>query len=138
MDKTDNYQLEIDSTAGDIFKNSVGESVLIARLWQNGAEVDALKSTAYSTAAPASPSAGDFYYKITKSTPQMALMRYSGSAWMDMTDQAAYGHSKTYTWYRRDRNGNPLDGGSAFATGKTIFIDGDDVDSKTVFVCEVE
>ena len=30
------------------------------------------------------------------------------------------------------------DGGAAFATGKVIFVDGDDVDVKTVFVCEVE
>jgi len=137
-DKTDNYALEIDSTAGEIFKNGVGESFLIARLWQNGSEVDVLKSTTYATAAPSSPATGDFYYKVTKSTPTTALMRYSGSEWVDVTDNATYGHAKTYTWYRRDKDGNPLDSGSAFATGKVIFVDGDDVDSKTVFVCEVE
>lgn len=31
-----------------------------------------------------------------------------------------------------------MDSGAAFATGKVIYVDGDDVDSKTVFVCEVE
>lgn len=138
IDKTDNYQLDIDSTAGDIFKNGVGETILVARLWQNGAEVDALKATTYSTTDPTSPATGDFYYKITKSTPEMSLMRYSGSDWVDVTEQTAYAHIKTYTWYRRDKDGNPLDGGDAFATGKTIFINGDDVDNKTVFVCEVE
>lgn len=138
IDKTDNFQLDIDSTAGDIFKNGVGETVLIARLWQNGAEVDALKSTTYSVAAPSSPEAGDFYYKITKTTPQVALMRYSGSEWVDVTSQAAYKHTKTYTWYRRDKDGNPLDSGAAFATGKVIFVDSNDVDNKTVFVCEAE
>lgn len=138
IDKTDNYQLDIDSTAGDIFKNGVGETILVARLWQNGAEVDALKATTYSTTDPTSPATGDFYYKITKSTPEMSLMRYSGSAWVDVTEQTAYAHIKIYTWYRRDKDGNPLDGGDAFATGKTIFINGDDVDNKTVFVCEVE
>ena len=138
IDKTDNFQLDIDSTAGDIFKNGVGETVLIARLWQNGAEVDALKSTTYSVAAPSSPAAGDFYYKITKTTPQVALMRYSGSEWVDVTSQAAYKHTKTYTWYRRDKDGNPLDSGAAFATGKVIFVDSNDVDNKTVFVCEAE
>ena len=137
-DKTDNYALEIDSTAGEIFKNGVGETILAARLWQNGAEADVLKSTTYSTTAPSSPATGDFYYKVTKSTPTTALMRYSGSEWVDVTDNATYGHAKTYTWYRRDKDGNPLDSGSAFATGKVIFVDGDDVDSKTVFVCEVE
>lgn len=138
IDKTDNYQLDIDSTAGEIFKNAIGETMLIARLWQNGAEVDALKSTTYSVTAPSSPAAGSFYYKITKSTPQTALMRYSGTAWEDVTANAAYKHEKNYVWYRRDKNGEPMDNGAAFATGKVIFIDGDDVDGKTVFVCEAE
>ena len=31
-----------------------------------------------------------------------------------------------------------MDDGAVFATGKSIEVDGDDVDSKTVFVCEVE
>ena len=138
IDKTDNYQLDIDSTAGEIFKNATGETMLIARLWQNGAEVDALKSTTYSVTAPSSPAAGSFYYKITKSTPQTALMRYSGTTWEDVTANAAYKHEKNYVWYRRDKNGEPMDNGAAFATGKVIFIDGDDVDGKTVFVCEAE
>lgn len=135
-DKTDNYQADIDSTAGDIFKNTVGNTCLICRLWQNGVEVDPLKSTTYSTTAPGSPTTGSFYYKIVTTTPDTTLMKYSGSAWA----AAAGGdlHTKTYTWYRRDKNGNPLGGGAAFATGKVIYIDGDDVENKTVFVCEVE
>ena len=138
IDKTDNYQADIDSTAGDVFKNTVGQTCLICRLWQNGAEVDPLKSTTYSTTAPSSPAAGDYYYKIASNSPTTALMRYSGSAWVDVTTDATYGHEKTYTWYRRDKDGNPMDGGEAFATGKVIYVDGDDVTVKTVFVCEVE
>jgi hypothetical protein len=138
IDKTDNYQADIDSTAGDVFKNTVGQTCLICRLWQNGAEVDPLKSTTYSTTAPSSPAAGDFYYKIASSSPTTALMRYSGTAWVDVTDDADYKHEKTYTWYRRDKDGNPMDSGAAFATGKVIYVDGDDVTVKTVFVCEVE
>ena len=121
-----------------MFKNTVGETCLICRLWQNGQEVDPLKSTNFATAAPSSPSAGQFYYKITKTTHVVALMRYSGSAWVDVSTNTSYKHEKTYKWYRRDKDGNPLDGGAVFATGKVIFIDGDDVDVKTVFVCEVE
>ena len=138
VDKTDNYQADIDSTAGDIFKNTVGNTCLICRLWQNGAEVDPLKATTYGTTAPGSPSTGAFYYKVVTSTPVTALMRYSGSLWEDVTANATYKHAKTYTWYRRDKDGNPLDSGTAFATGKVIYVDGDDVDNKTVFVCEVE
>ena len=65
-------------------------------------------------------------------------MRYSGSAWADVTTDATHGHVKTYKWYRRDKDGNPMDSGAAFATGKVIYVDGDDVTVKTVFVCEVE
>ena len=138
VDKTDNYQADIDSTAGDVFKNTIGTTCLICRLWQNGREVDPLKSTTYSTAAPSSPSTGDFYYQIQSSGAATKLMRYSGSAWEDVTSNASYKHEKTYTWYRRDKDGNPLDSGDAFASGKVIYVDGDDVDVKTVFVCEVE
>ena len=138
IDKTDNYQADIDSTAGDVFKNTVGTTCLICRLWQNGAEVDPLKSTTYSPTAPSSPSEGDFYYRIASDGPVTALMRYNGSAWMDVTSDANYAHTKTYTWYRRDKDGNPMDSGNAFASGKVIYVDGDDVDVKTVFVCEVE
>ena len=138
IDKTDNYQADIDSTAGDVFKNTVGQTCLICRLWQNGAEVDPLKSTVYSTTAPSSPAAGDFYYQIQSSGAATKLMRYSGSAWADVTSNVTYKHEKTYKWYRRDKDGNPLDNGAVFATGKVIYVDGDDVDVKTVFVCEVE
>ena len=138
IDKTDNYQADIDSTAGDVFKNTVGTTCLICRLWQNGAEVDPLKSTVYSTTAPSSPAAGDFYYQIQSSGAATKLMRYSGSAWADVTSNVTYKHEKTYKWYRRDKDGNPLDNGAVFATGKVIYVDGDDVDVKTVFVCEVE
>ena len=88
-DKTDNYQATIDSTGGDVFKNTVGTSTLTCRLFQNGEEVD------------------------------------------------AEGTEHTYTWYRWDKDGNALDDGEAFATGKSINVDGDDVDVKTTFVCEV-
>ncbi len=138
IDKTDNYQADIDSTAGDIFKNTVGTTCLICRLWQNGAEVDALKSTTFSASDPSSASTGDFYYKIDTTTAATKLMRYSGSAWVDVTSNATYKHTKTYTWYRRDKDGDPMDSGAAFASGKVIYVDGDDVTVKTVFVCEVE
>lgn len=88
-DKTDNYQAAIESSGGDVFKNSVGTSTLICRLFQNGQEVD------------------------TKGTEH------------------------TYTWYRRDKDGSPMDQGGAFAEGKSITINGDHVTVKTTFICEV-
>lgn len=88
-DKTDNYQAVIESSGGDIFKNTQGTSTLVCRLFQNGEEVD---------------TSGDGY---------------------------------TYTWYRLDKDGAALDGGEAFATGKSISVDGSHVDVKTTFTCEV-
>ena len=138
IDKTDNYQADIDSTAGDVFKNTVGQTCLICRLWQNGQEVDPLKSTTYSKTAPSSPATGNFYYQIQNSGAATKLMRYSGSGWADVTSDDPYKHEKTYNWYRRDKDGIPMDSGAVFATGKVIYVDGDDVTVKTVFVCEVE
>ena len=137
QDKTDNYQAEIESTGGDIFKNSKGETVLICRLWQSGVEVDAQKSTVYALAAnaPSGPSAGDFYYQLQASGAVTKLMRYSGSKWEDVTSSANYMHEKTYTWYKRDRDGNS--DGTVFATGKVIHVTDTDVETKAVFVCEV-
>ena len=89
-DKSDNYQATIESSGGDVFKNGIGSSTLLCRLFQNGSEVD------------------------------------------------ADGTGHTYKWYRRDKDGAPLDSGAVFATGKSIAIDGDDVDIKTTFTCEVE
>ena len=89
-DKSDNYQATIESSGGDVFKNSIGTSTLLCRLFQNGTEVD------------------------------------------------ADGTGHTYKWYRRDKDGNALDSGAVFATGKSVAIDGDDVDIKTTFTCEVE
>ncbi|MEG0127196.1 MAG: hypothetical protein RR816_14085, partial [Clostridia bacterium] len=40
-DKTDNFQASIESSGGDVFKNAIGTSTLLCRLFQNGAEVDA-------------------------------------------------------------------------------------------------
>lgn len=89
-DKTDNYQASIESSGGDVFKNAIGTSTLLCRLFQNGQEVD------------------------------------------------VNGTEHTYKWYRRDKDGAVLDDGDPFATGKSIEIDGDDVEVKTTFICEVE
>ena len=88
IDKTDNYQVEIISTGGDIFKNSVGTSQLMCVVYQNG----------------------------------------------EMVDEE--GTEFNYLWARFGANGELLDE-DAFATGKVIEINGDHVDGKTTFICEV-
>ncbi|MDL2319066.1 hypothetical protein LJC74_08375 [Eubacteriales bacterium OttesenSCG-928-A19] len=136
IDKTDNYQGVVDSSGGDVFKNGQGESVLTCRLFQNGVEVDPLKSTAITEAAPASPTAGMFWYKLNKTAKTIVLQKYSGSAWANASGVDL--QDKTYKWYRLDKDGNALDISAPFKTGKAIFINGDDVDIKTTFKVEVE
>jgi len=135
-DKTDNYQCVIESSGGDVFKNAQGESVLTCRLFQSGAEVDAMKTSRVSETAPASPTSGIFWYKLDKTAKTVVLQKYNGSAWANAAGADLHVH--TYKWYRLDKDGSALDTSAPFKTGKVIFIDGDDVDVKTTFKAEVE
>ena len=45
IDMTDPLQVVITSTGGDIFKNAIGSTVLTAKVYQNGTEVDVAGST---------------------------------------------------------------------------------------------
>ena len=88
IDKTDNYQVEIISSGGDVFKNTVGTTQLLCVVYQNGQMVD------------------------------------------------EDGTQFPYLWGRFGANGEMLDDGY-FATGKIIEVNGDHVDGKTTFICEV-
>ena len=57
--------------------------------------------------------------------------------WQNGTEVDLSGTEHTYKWYRWDKDGNVMDEGAVFATGKSIEVDGDDVDTKTTFICEV-
>ena len=131
INKVDNYQATIESSAGDVFKNGVGDSVLSCRVWQAGVETDILKSTVFSKTAPLNPSSGDYYYKFQNNSPNTQLMRYNGTSWVEEL------HTQTYTWYRRDLEGDPMDGGYPFATSKVIYVTDTDIEGITTFSCEV-
>lgn len=134
-DKQDNYSVDIISTLGTQVKNGEGSGVLYYRLYQNGKEVDPLKTTAFLTAAPASPASGDFYYHIDKANNKVTLKKYNGSAWVDASGpdlpQAAY-HT-----YRLDKDSLPMDEGEAWKTEKVVYVDGSMIDTKCTFVVEV-
>lgn len=140
IDKTDNYQCDIDSTAGNIFKNSTGNTCLVAWLFQGGIEIDEVKCpySSFSRIAPEDPHEGDFWHKIVSDSNTMPLMRYNGASWVDVTDDPLYKYEKIYTWYRRDANGEAMDDGNPFATGKVIYVDDNSMDTKATFVCEVQ
>lgn len=133
-DKTDSMVVSIVSTGGTVFKNSLGDSVLTCMLFANGAETDLSLSDNVGVTAPTTPSAGNFWYKVDKTAKTIVLQKYSGTAWAVATEKQKY----EYKWYRLDKNGVAMDTTTPFKTGKTIYIDDKDVDSKTTFTVSVE
>lgn len=106
LDKQDNYQASLISTAGEAFNNSIGITVLYSLVYQNGKEVDILKSMVFSSTAPASPKSGDFYWKINTSASTVTLQKYSGTAWADATGSDL--PQLVYNIYRTNAN-NEID-----------------------------
>lgn len=133
-DKSDSMIASIMSTGGDVFKNGKGNTTLICKLFANGNETDGLLTDYISATAPSNPTSGQLWYKIDASARTVTLMKYSGSSWATATEKQDY----TYKWYRMDYNGNALDSGNVFKSGKVIYVNDTEVDTKTTFICEVE
>lgn len=132
-DKSDSMVATIESTGGNIFKNGIGNTILTCRLFANGNETDGLLAD-ISTSAPSNPTNGTLWYKVDTSTKTVTLMKYNGSTWATATEAQDY----TYNWYRLDAEGDALDNGTVFKTGKVIYVSDTEVDTKTTFICEVE
>lgn len=136
IDQTDPCSINVLCSLGDQLVNGVGAGAIYTILTRNGQEIDALKSTTFSTTAPTKPASGDFYYKVDSSAKTVTLMKYDGSKWAAATgaDLPKY----TYSWSRRDKKGVALDTASYYATGKAIFVDSSVVNEKMTFGCTVE
>ena len=61
--------------------NGQGIGAIYALAFRAGEELDAIKSTVFSTTPPSSPENGDFYYKLDKANKSITLMKYSGTTW---------------------------------------------------------
>lgn len=132
-DKSDSMVATIESTGGNIFKNGIGNTTLTCRLFANGNETDGLLAD-ISVSAPSSPTSGTLWYKVDTNAKTVTLMKYNGSTWATATETQDY----TYNWYRLDAEGDALDNGAVFKTGKVIYVSDAEVDTKTTFICEVE
>ena len=136
-DKQDQIDIQVISPNGDTWINSKGIGVLWAKIMQCNVEYDELKTEVFSVNAPSNPSSGDMYYKLDSTAKTATLMKYNGSSWA-----AASGSDLpkgTYSWYRRNQNGQALDTTTPFATGKVIYIDGSIVGTPLInFDCDVE
>ena len=133
-DKSDPYQAEVLSTAGDVFKNGEGTTYLIARVFRDGTEYDAMDiyDTLPSTSGVAR---GTKIY--VKSTDK--YYKFSGSAWTALTSapSKANGESKfTYTWNRWNENG--VADSSVFKSGKVAKVISSNINQKANFVVTIE
>ena len=134
-DTTDPYTAYTYATI-DQFKNSQGYGAVYTRVYQNGAEVDIIKSTVFSNTPPSGASSGDYYYHLDTTNKTCVLKKYNGTQWIDAiaeTDKDQF----TYKYYRVDNTGTSLDTGSPYKTGRCIYVDPSIINGRMQFICEV-
>jgi hypothetical protein len=115
------------------FKNSQGFGAIYTRVYQNGEEVDPIKSTVFSNTAPTGASNGDFYYYLDKSKKTCTLKKYNGTSWADATEK----DTLTYKYYRLDNSGNAIDTTSAYKDTRCFYIDPSMINGRMQFICDV-
>lgn len=138
-DVTDPYMSYTFATVQE-FKNSQGFGAVYTRVYQNGVEVDPIKSTTFSDTPPASPSNGDYYYHLDSTNKTCVLKKYNGSAWINAP--TADKDTLKYSYYRNDSNGNPLDVNDPYSQNgsnqsRCLYVDPSIISGRMVFVCEV-
>lgn len=136
IDKQDPISVECFSTLGTQIKNGVGIGAIYALAFRNGVEIDAIKTTTFSTTAPTGSSSGNYYYKLDSANKTVTLMKYDGSKWVEAS--SSDNPTGTYKWYRRNGKGEILDTSTPYKTGKVIYLDGTIVDGQVNFTCEVD
>ena len=135
MDKTDPISVECFSSLGDKLVNGSGVGGVYAMIFQNGQQIDEIKSTDFFTEEPSDGTIG-YFYKVNTTSKSVTLMKYSTSdkRWVEATGDDL--PSGTYEWYRRDKNGESLDTVKPYKTGKAIYLDNSVVNKKISFVCK--
>lgn len=131
-DRMDPIQATVFSTAGDTFKNGVGETHLMARIIRNGEEIDSISIV---QSKPTTGSTGEIIYLTTDNK----YYKWSGSAWtvIDTPEAGVNAHSKfKYTWFKYNEIGVKVAGWSR--KGKIIRVQSSEVTQKASFVVEVE
>ena len=135
MDKTDPISVECFSSLGDKLVNGSGVGGVYAMIFQNGQQIDEIKSTDFLTEEPSDGTIG-YFYKVNTTSKSVTLMKYSTSdkRWVEATGDDL--PSGTYEWYRRNKNGESLDTVKPYKTGKAIYLDNSIVNKKISFVCK--
>ena len=135
-DKTDPYTCEIYSSLGMQIKNSNGIGAVYCKVWQNGEEVDPIKTTTFATQSPANPSTGDYYYRLNATNKTATLMKYSGSSWAAAPSSEL--PTLTYTWSCLDQDGNVITTPASWGTSKVVYIDTSMINEQVTIIVDVE
>lgn len=114
IDMTDNVQTVLESSGGLVFKNGMGTSTLLAKVFQNAKEIDSLKTGGGQQL---------YTYKWFKRKRDGSLDNWYKDGEKDAQGNLVVEHPA---------------GPNGFRAGKQISITGDNVDGTTTFVCEVE
>ena len=138
LDKTDPVQAYCYCSIGDkISDDEKGVGALYMVIYQNGVEIDPIKSYTFSTTPPDSASEGDFYYFINETNKTIELKKYKNNTWGEPNSEDY--PTLSYEWYRRDQNGKDIDTLTPYKTGKAIYVDRDIVkdinNKKKIFRC---
>lgn len=134
-DRSDPYEVIAYSSIGTQLVNNDKPGAIFVRVMQNGAEVDSLKSTVFSTTAPSNPTAGDFYYLLNATTKTCTLMKYTGTQWVAATDTDL--PTLNYKFFKLDSTGNAVDITTPWKTGKAIYFDSIDTNPTLDLMVEV-
>ena len=133
-DTTDPYTAYTFATVQQ-FKNSKGYGAIYTRVYQNGVEVDPIKSTTFSADTNLSGVSGDYYYYLDTENKVCVLKKYNGTQWVDATSDDA--DIFTYKYYRIDNTGTTLDTASPYKNTRCFYIDPSIINGRMQFICEV-
>lgn len=124
------------STVGSQLTKDADFGIIYVLAYLNGKEIDAIKSTVFSTTSP-SGQTGDFYYHVDKVAKKVILKKHNGTGWIDATGEDL--PKGTYKYFRRNSEGVELDkAGIPWNTGKAVFVDRTIIDGSTAFMCEAD
>ena len=131
------------------FKNSQGFGAVYTRVYQNGEEIDPIKTMIFSNTPPSSPTTGDLYYHLDTTNKKCTLKKYNGSTWGDVIRDPTSSDSDTlnYAYYRHDSSGDLLDtiyayndannGAQRNNQDRCIYVDPTIIGNRMQFICEV-
>lgn len=129
-DQNDPVQSRIFSTAGNTFKNGVGNSYLVAKTNRNGQEMDVVRLV------DAVPSEAGVQGEIIYVKSLKKYYKYDNKAWVVIdTPECNNNSTYTYQWSKSDADGNLIEGW--VRTGKVIYITSEEIDQKAIYSVDV-